>query len=97
MLGMQGCYPAPIAEQSGSSSQMMKGGDGGEGVTGWRGHHRQGTLQENTLFICTPEIPGGLRHGQPTGWVSAQVVIIWHRGAWQGRPEQEGQQGRCGG
>lgn len=71
MLGMQGCYPAPIAEQSGSSSQMMKGGDGGEGVTGWRGHI--GGTTGRAHFRKTPSLfalrkyQGGSDMGSPRG------------------------------
>lgn len=47
---------------------------------------QQGTFQKNTLFICTPETPGELGRGQPTGWVSAQVVIVWHPGPGRAGP-----------
>ena len=55
----------------------------GKGVTDGRpprarrGHHGQGMLPENTLFICALETPVDSDVGSPRG-VSAQVVIIWH-------------------
>lgn len=72
------------------------GGVWGVRVTGWaarphphlshpgggvhQGQHRWSICQGNTLFIYIPETPGGLGHGQPTGWVSVHIVIFWHQG-----------------